>query len=70
MTFDDTCRDETLQYGITRKAAKTSAVLSGKIDKYDTDEEKLPFDSRKVIEQAKFIYSPLGKALEKTKKNN
>ena len=44
-----------------------SALSSGKIDKYEylTGEEILPFDQGRVIEQAKFAYSPLGKALEK-----
>ena len=41
-----------------------------KIDKYEylTDEEILPSDQRRVIEQAKFKYSPLGKAFEKQTK--
>ena len=33
MTIDDKIRDEKLQYGINREAAKTSASPSGKIDK-------------------------------------
>ena len=51
----------------TIKAAKLSALSSEKIDKYEylTGEEILPSDQRRVIEQAKFIYSPLGKAFEK-----
>ena len=42
----------------------------GKFDKYEylTGEEILPLDQRRVIEQAKFTYSPLGKALEKQRK--
>ena len=42
-------------------------ISSGKIDKYEylTGKEILPSDQRRVIEQAKFTYSPLGKALEK-----
>ena len=67
MTIDDKIRDENLQYDINREAAKISAFSSGKIDKYEylTGEEMLPSDKRRVIEQAKFTYSPLGKALEK-----
>ena len=67
MTIDYKIRDENLQYDINREAAKISAFSSGKIDKYEylTDEEMLPSDQRRVIEQAKFTYSPLGKALEK-----
>ena len=67
MTIDDKIRDENLQYDINREAAKISAFSSGQIDKYEylTGEEMLPSDQRRVIEQAKFTYSPLGKALEK-----
>ena len=70
MTIDDTIRDEKLQYDINREAAKISALSSEKIDKYEylTVEEILPFDQKRVVEQAKFTYSPLGKALEKQRK--
>ena len=42
-------------------------MLSGKIDKYKylTGEEILPSNRRQKIEQAKFSYSLLGKALKK-----
>ena len=68
MTLDDKIRDEKLQQDIKREAAKTSALSSGKVDKYDhlTGEEILPSDQRRVIEQAKFTYSALGKE-KKTK---
>ena len=48
-----------------REAAKISVLSSGKIDTYDylTGEVILPSDQRRMIEQAKFTYSPLGKAL-------
>ena len=41
-------------------------LKSGKIDKYDflTDEEILSSDQGRIIEQAKFIHSPTGQALE------
>ena len=67
MTIDDKIRDEKLQYDINREAAKISALSSGKIDKHEylTGEEILFSDQRRVIEQVKFIYSPLGKALYK-----
>ena len=44
MTIDDQIRDEKLQSNINREAAKISALLSGKIDKYEylTGEEILP----------------------------
>ena len=67
MTIDDQIRDEKLQYDINREAAKISALSSGKIDKYEylTGEEILPSNQQQIIEQAKFTYSPLGKAFEK-----
>ena len=67
MTIDDKIRDEKLQYDINREAAKISALSSGKIDKYEylTGEEILPSDQSRTIEQAKFRYSPLGKAFDK-----
>ena len=67
MTIEDQIKDEKLQYDINREAAKISALSSGKIDKYEylTGEEILPSNQRQIIQQAKFNYSPLGKALEK-----
>ena len=66
MTINDQIRDEKLQY-IDRKAAKISALSSGKIHKYEylTGEDILPSNQQQIIEQAKFTYSTLGKALEK-----
>ena len=56
-----------LQFDNNREAANISALSSGKIDKYEylTGEEIILPDQRRVIEQAKFTYSPLGKAFEK-----
>ena len=70
MTIDDKIRDEKLQYDINRERAKKSALLFGKIDpnKYLTVEEILLFDQSRVEELAKFIYSPIGKALKKETK--
>ena len=67
MTSEDQIRDEKLLYDINREAVKISALSSGKIDKYEylTDEEILPSNQQQIIQQAKFAYSPLGKALEK-----
>ena len=67
MTINDQTRDEKLQYYINRKAAEISALSSGKIDKYEylTGKEILPSNQKQIIEQAKFTYSPLGKAFEK-----
>ena len=71
MTIDDKIRDEKLKYNVNTEATKISALSSGKIYKYDflTGEEILSSDQSKIIEQAKFKYSPLGKAFEnQTKK--
>ena len=67
MTIDDQITNEKLQYDINRKAAITSALSSNKIDKYEslTGEDILPSNRKQMIEQAKFTYSPLGKAFEK-----
>ena len=67
MTINDQIRDEKIQYDINREAAKISTLSSGKTHKYDylTGEDILPSDQQQIIEQAKFTYSPLGKAFEK-----
>ena len=67
MIIDDQIRDEKLQYDINREAAKISALSSGKIHKYEylTGEDILPSNQQQIIEQAKFTYSPSGKAFEK-----
>ena len=70
MTIEDQIRDEKLQYDINREVAKISLLSSGKTDKYEylTGEEILPSTQEQIIEQAKFTYSPLGKAFEKQTK--
>ena len=67
MTINGQIRDEKLQYDINREAAEISALSSGKIHKYEylTGEDILPSNQQQIIEQAKFTYSPLGKAFEK-----
>ena len=72
MAIDDNIRDEKLQYYIIREAAKILALSSGRIDKYEylLGEEILPSDQSRRLEQAKFTYSLLGKALEKLTKRN
>ena len=64
MAIDDNIRDEKIQYDINSETSKISASSSNKIDKYEylTGEEILPSDQRRVIEQSKFTYFPLGKA--------
>ena len=54
MTIDDKIKDEKLQYDISGETARISALLSGKIDKYEylTGEEMLSFDQSRTIKQA------------------
>ena len=70
MTINDQIKDEKLQYGINREAAKISASSSGKIHKYEylTGKYILPSNQQQITEQTKFTYSPLGKAFEKQTK--
>ena len=70
MTIKDQIRDEKIQYHINREASKISALSSGNIKKYEylTGEDILPSNQQQIIEQTKFIYSPLGKAFEKQTK--
>ena len=67
---DEKIRDEKLQNDINKEAAKISVLSSGKTDKYEylTDEEILSLNESETIKQAKFTYSPLGKALVKQTK--
>ena len=67
MTINDQIGDEKIQYDINKKAAKMSALSSGKICKYEylTGEDILPSNQQQKIEQAKFPDSPLGKTFEK-----
>ena len=67
MIIDDQIRNEKLQYDVNRESTKISALSSGEIHKYErlTGEDILPSNQQQIIEQAKFTYSPLGKALEK-----
>ena len=70
MDIDDQMKDEKLQYNINREAAKISALSSGKIHKYEylTGEDILSSNQEQITEQAKFTYSPLGKAFQKQTK--
>ena len=67
MAINDQIKDEKLQYDINREAAKIWALSSGKTHKYEylTGEDILPSNQQQIIEQARFTYSPLGKAFEK-----
>ena len=67
MKINDKIRGKKLQHDITRKAAIISALLIGKINKYGylTDEEVLPPDQSRLIEQTKFTNSDFGEAFQK-----
>ena len=55
---------------MNRKAAKISTLSWRKIDKYESlaGEEIFPSNQSRIIEQAKFTYSPLSKTWEKQTK--
>ena len=67
MTISDQIWNEKLQYDINKKEVKILVLPWGKIVEYEylTCEEILPSNKQQIIEQAKFTYSPLGKAFEK-----
>ena len=70
VTINDQIRHEKLQHNINIEAAKISTLSSRKIYKYEylTGEDILPSNQQQIIEQARFTYSPLGKAFEKQTK--
>ena len=70
MADDDKTRYKKLQNYVNRETAKISPLSYEQIDKYEylTGEEILPSDQRRVIEQFRFVYSPLGKDFEKEAK--
>ena len=57
---------------LTEKQEKILESSSNEIDKYEylTGEEKLLSNQRQITEQAKVIYSFLGKAFENEQKNS
>ena len=61
MTIDSQIEDEKLQYDINTEAPKKPVISSGKIDtlEYLTGEEIFHSNQKQIIEQAKFVYSPL-----------
>ena len=67
ITINYQIRDEKLQYGINREAAKISALSSGKIHKYEflSSEDILQSNQQQIIQQTKFTYSLLEKTFEK-----
>ena len=67
MITDGKIKYEKLQNETNRGAGKLSALSSGEIDKYEylAGKEILHSDQRRIIEQAKFTYAPIGNAFEK-----
>ena len=65
MTINDNVIDEKVQYDINREKAKISELSLGKSDNYEylTGEEKFSRNRKQIIQQTKFAYSPLKKAL-------
>ena len=66
MTIDNKIRDEQVRYEFNREAAKISAKTLDTPYKYEypTGEEIIPSDQKQLVEQIKFQYGPIGKALE------
>ena len=64
MTIDNKIKDEKLQDDVNREKVKISLFSPGKINKYEylKGKEILTSDQSRIIEQAKFTYSPLGRA--------
>ena len=64
-TLDEKIKSNKAQYELEKEAAKISALLSSKLEKYQylTDED-LGYKPE-VIQKAKFEYSPLGKVFNK-----
>ena len=71
MAIDDKIRDKKNGHNrYKRRRSKNICIMTGKIDIYEylTGEEILATDQSRMIDQAKFIYFSLGKALEKQRK--
>ena len=66
MTTDDKIRDQSPKYDFNREAAKLSALSLGRIDKceYFADGDILPVHQDRMMKQANFSYSLLGKSFE------
>ena len=69
MPIDDKIKDEKIQYDINREAAKISALSSGKIYMIILQAKKYCLlIEKQIIKQARFTYSPLGKAFKEQTK--
>ena len=66
MTTNDKIRDGKQQYDINRETAKIGTLLSRKMINMNTLQVNILLcNQRRVIEQAQFTYSSLGKSLQK-----
>ena len=64
-TFDDKIKASQAQYEVDRVAAKISVLSSKKLEKYEYLTGKDLKYKPRLVEQAKFEYSPFGKILTK-----
>ena len=66
MALNDKIKDEKIQNSMNREVGRISALSSGKNDKqeYLTSEEILLSNQKKIIEQTKRAYSPIGRTLK------
>ena len=63
--LNDKIKANKAQYDLDREAAKTSALSSGELEKYEYLTGKDLGFKPDVIQKAKFEYSPLGKVIKK-----
>ena len=72
MTIYDKIRNEKLQHDINRAIAMISALSSVRKKKYEylKSVEMLPTQQYEIAEDTIFFYSPVGKVLEKTNKDD
>ena len=69
-TFDDKIKASQAQYELDREAAKISALSSKKLEKYEYLTGKDLKYKPRLVEQAKFEYSPFGKIFNKGLEEN
>ena len=69
-TFDDKIKASQAQYELDREAAKISALSSKKLEKYEYLTGKDLKYKPRLVEQAKFEYSPFGKTFNKGLEEN
>ena len=64
-TLDKTNKQNEAQYDLNRKEAKISEFSSGNLDKYEYLTGEVVNYKPRIVEQAKFDYSPLSKFFNK-----